>query len=122
MVNKVQLNREGLLEIWVIGDQTAETVREMGEKVAFYITELRAAGRPVLVLDNLLQMGHTGSDVRQEVARLGRTLQFDRLAMAGGGSLALRYGTNLMLRAIGRPNVRYFASPESAREWLLERI
>jgi UDP-N-acetylmuramyl pentapeptide synthase len=118
MLNKVQLNPDGVIEIWVVGDQTAASVREMGEKVAFYITELRAAGRPVLVLDNLLRLGHTSSDARREVARLARALAFDRLAMAGGASPAMRYGTNLMLRAIGRTSIRYFASPDSAREWL----
>jgi hypothetical protein len=30
----------------------------------------------------------------------------------------MRYGTNLMLRAIGRANVRYFASTEAAQAWL----
>jgi hypothetical protein len=119
MLNKIQLSADGFIEVWVVGDQTTETVREMGEKVAHYIAELRAAGRPVLVLDNLLHMGYTGSDARREVARLARTLHFDRVAMAGGDSLILRYGTNLMLRAIGRPNIRYFASLDSAREWLL---
>lgn len=119
MVNKVQLNTDGLIEIWVIGDQTAESVREMGEKVEFFVRDLQRSGRPVLILDNLLKLGATTSQARAEVARLAKTLAFERAAMVGGGSLMMRYGTNLMLRAIGRSNVRYFSHLESARKWLL---
>jgi hypothetical protein len=109
-----------VLEIWVVGDQTAATVREMGEKLVFYTADLRSRGQPVLVLDNLLKMGATTSEARREVARVAKALDFDRAAMVGGGSRFMRYGTNLMLRAIGRPNLRYFAHLESARKWLFE--
>lgn len=120
MYNKVFINPEGLLEIWVIGDQTAETVREMGEKCAYFAADLRRRGLPVLVLDNLLKMGATTSEARREVARVAKALDFDRAAMVGGGNLAFRYGTNLMLRAIGRRNLRYFAHRESACKWLTQ--
>jgi hypothetical protein len=119
MVNKVYLDPTGILQIWVIGDQDAETVREMGEKLYLYVHELRAASRPVLILDNLLKMGATNSDARREVARIARTLDFDRGAMVGGGSLPMRYGTNLMLTAIGKRSLRYFSTLESATNWLL---
>ncbi|HEX3082361.1 MAG TPA: hypothetical protein VHQ86_03835 [Candidatus Saccharimonadia bacterium] len=119
MVNKVYIDSDGLLHIWVIGDQTQESVREMGEKLGFYVRQLRDNGKPVLVLDNLLKMGTTTSEARREVARIARTLDFDRGAMVGGGSAVMRHGTNLMLRAIGRSNLRYFGGMESARSWLM---
>lgn len=118
VINNVYLDADGLLHIVVAGDQTAETVREMGEKLGRFVRQLRAAARPVLVLDNLKAMGATTSDARAEVARIARTLDYDRAAMVGDGSAAMRLGTNLMLRAIGRPRVRYFSSLESARIWL----
>ncbi len=117
-VNKVFVNRAGLLEIYVCGDQTEATVREMGEKLGYYIRQLRETGKPVLVLDNLVAMGETTSEARRTVARLARTMDFDRCAMLGNGSAPMRYGTNLMLRAIGRANVRYFGNLESAVKWL----
>jgi hypothetical protein len=119
MINKVFVNSEGFIEIWVVGDQTAADTREMGEKVTYYIEQLRTVGKPVLILDNLIKMGRTDNDVRKEVGRFGKTLDFDRAAMVGDGSLFMRYGTNLMLRAVGRPNARYFGNLESARKWLL---
>jgi hypothetical protein len=118
MVNKVFVNEAGLLEIYVCGDQTEATVREMGEKLGYYIIQLRSNGKQVLVLDNLMGMGETTSEARREVARLAKTLDFDRCAMVGNGSAPMRYGTNLMLRAIGKANVRYFGNLESAVKWL----
>lgn len=119
MLNKVFLDAEGVINILVIGDQTAETVREMGEKLDFFTRQRRTERRLVLVLDNLLHMGQTDSNARREVGRIARRLDCDRAAMVGGGSLMMRYSTNLMLRAIGRANLRYFAASESARRWLL---
>lgn len=118
LVNKVFMDEAGLVEIYVCGDQTEATVREMGEKVGYYIGQLRQDRQPVLILDNLIRMGETTSEARREVARLARTLDFDRCAMVGNGSAAMRYGTNLMLRAVGKPNVRYFGNLESAVKWL----
>ena len=118
MVNKVYLDPDGLLQIWVVGDQTAESVREMGEKVVLYVARQRDLHQPVLLLDNIIKMGRTTSEARREVARLAKTLDFDRAAMVGDGSRPMRYSANLMLYAIGRSNVRYFGSLESARKWL----
>jgi len=118
MVNKVFVDPSGLLQIWVVGNQTGDSVREMGEKVVYYIEQLRGSHQPVLILDNLKEMGQTTSEARREVARLARSLRFDRAAMVGDGSAAMRYGTNLMLRAIGRRNIRYFASLDAAQLWL----
>lgn len=122
MVNKVYLDQDGLLCISVVGDQTETSVREMGEKISFYVHDLRRRGRPVLIYDNLLGMGKATSEARREVARLARLLDFDRGVMVGGGGAPMRYGTNLMLRAIGRRNMRYFSSPEAARDWLVQPL
>jgi hypothetical protein len=92
----------------------------MGEKAFFYVSQLRTEDRPVLVLDNLIKMGRSTSDARKEVAKVAKAMDYDRAAMVGDGSMPMRLGTNLMLRAIGRGNLRYFNSLESARKWLLE--
>jgi UDP-N-acetylmuramyl pentapeptide synthase len=122
MVNKVYLDADHYLNFQVVGDQTAETVREMGEKAALYVARLRAEHRPVYIIDNLTHMGHTTSEARAEVARLAKTLDFDRAVLVGDGSRPMRFGTNLMLYAIGRSNIRYFGSHESACKWLTARL
>jgi hypothetical protein len=121
MYNKVYINDEGLLTIWVVGDQTAESVREMGEKLDYYVEMLQVEGKPILILDNILKMGQTNSEVRAEVARIAKRLPFERAAMVGGSGPAMRFGTNLMLRAIGKRNLRFFASMDAAELWLMER-
>jgi hypothetical protein len=122
MVNKVYLDGQGVLQIWVVGDQTEETVREMGEKLGYFVEQLRSEGRPVLLLDNLIKMGRTTSEARREVAKIAKALDYDRAVMVGGGSFAMRVGTNLMLRAIGRSNMRYFGGMESAIKWLMAGV
>jgi hypothetical protein len=120
-INKVYIDSHGILQILVVGDQTADSVREMGEKVDLYIRQLCEQHKPVVILDNLTHMGRTTSEARREVARLARTLYFERGAMVGDGSPLMRYGTNLMLKAIGRSNLRYFGNLESAQKWLLAK-
>jgi UDP-N-acetylmuramyl pentapeptide synthase len=119
VLNKVFVDSDGLLRIWVVGDQSAASVREMGDKVQLCLADLSRRGLPLLILDDLRRMGHTDSAVRAEVARLVRQLQYDRAAMIGDGSLLMRYGTNLMLKAVGRSNARYFSHEETAVKWLL---
>jgi hypothetical protein len=118
MVNRVFLSSAGIIEIEVVGDQTRATVAEMGEKATYYLEQLQKSGKPIYIIDNLQRMGQTTPDARAEVARLARQLQFDACAMIGDGSVMMRYGTNLMLRAIGRRNVRYFSRREPADKWL----
>lgn len=118
-MNQIFLNEDSIIEIIVVGNQTDLSVREMGEHIAVLIAHLQRTGRPVLILDNLKNLGQTTSPARKEVAYLARTLAFDRAAMVGDGSPMMRYGTNLMLQAIGRPNLRYFASRDAALVWLL---
>ncbi len=118
MRNQVYQNRRGYIEINVIGNQTKESVRQMGEETSVLISTIRRQSRPVMILDNLKAMGETTPEARREVARLAKTLGFDRIAMLGDSSMMMRYGTNLMLRAIGQRNIRYFSSHDGALLWL----
>jgi UDP-N-acetylmuramyl pentapeptide synthase len=119
-VNRVFQQPEGLIIIEVVGDQTADSVTEMGEKLATYSTRLRVEGKPVCALDDLTRIGEASPEARAVVAKLAKNLDFDRCAMVGDGSVWMRHSTNLMLRAIGRSNVRYFSRHEPALRWLAE--
>jgi UDP-N-acetylmuramyl pentapeptide synthase len=116
--NKVFLTPTGILQIDVVGDQTAGSVVLMGKDIQALIQQLRHDSRPVLLLDNLKQLGSTDSTARHEVARLARSLEFDRGAMVGSSNAFMRHSTNLMLHAIGRSNLRYFSSFDAAFIWL----
>ena len=71
---------------------------------------------PILILDTLIAI-----PIALGVAYVRGSLT-DRAVMVGNSSLALRYGTNLMLRAIGRSNTRYMSDLEAAQRWLLSPL
>lgn len=116
--NKVFIHTHGLIEIIVNGDQTVESVQAMADMAAELGNQQRDAGKPVLVLDNLLYIGAVPPDARKRVVELAKTLKYDKLAMVGKGT-ALRLGANLMLQAIGKGKyVKYFDDYNKAVAWL----
>ena len=116
--NKVILNDEGIIEIQVVGGQDVASVMAMGEKVKHLAASQRAAQESVLVLDDILAMGEVPPDARKMVVDLGKTTDYDRLAMLGKGGI-LRIGANLMLSATGRGDkVKYFDDRAQAVAWL----
>lgn len=116
--NKVVLNDDGIIEIQVVGGQDLASVTAMGEKVKHLAASQRMAQQPVLVLDDILAMGDVPPDARKLVVELGKTTDYDRLAMLGRGGI-LRIGANLMLSATGKgEKVKYFDNREQAVAWL----
>lgn len=117
--NEVFLNQDGIIEIKVVGDQTAASVREMGKVISQLAEECRDRKQPVVILDDLRQMGAVPPEGRKTVVELGKTLDYDKIAMVGNGSV-LRLGANLMLRATGKSHkVKYFEDYALAVTWLL---
>lgn len=116
--NKVRLTNEGIVEIFVRGDQTVVSVHEMGEEAMRLCREQRSSHLPALILDNLIAIGTVPPEARQQVAQLIKSSDFDKLAMLGSGSL-IKIGANLILQATGRAKrVKYFDSREQALVWL----
>ncbi len=121
MANHVYLNKDNIIEIEVIGDQNMASVELMGRQIDTIITQLKAVGKPCLLLDNLLQIGKVDADGRKLVVELAKRLDFDRAAMLGQGGI-MSFGTNLMLRATGRGyKLRFFTNRDEAVKWLFEK-
>jgi hypothetical protein len=116
--NTIHLNQNGIIEIHAVGDQTEATIHAAAQKVKTLIQNLRQNHLPVLIIDDLKQVGHTTSDARRAFAQIARALDFDRAVILGDSTTALRYGNNLMLRAIGRRDIHYFTSRDAALIWL----
>ena len=110
--------QDNLLWIDVVGNQTGETVRGMGLLIEAEIAKLRAAGKPVLILDNLAGIGETPVDAVKAVAILARVLDYDRAALLDQKTALMRATTNLLLKSIGRADARYFSEIEAAKAWL----
>lgn len=118
--NKVFFKDKDIVEIQVVGDQDEETITQMGRDVSILLAKQRTEGRKCLVLDDLLRIGEVTAEGRQKVVNLGKSLDYDRLAMVGGNAL-LRISANLMLHAVGRAGkIRYFQNREGALRWLSE--
>jgi UDP-N-acetylmuramyl pentapeptide synthase len=117
MMNSVTLSDSNIIEVHVIGDQTEESVQAMGEEIAVLVDKLKARLQPVFILDDIKEMGETTPAARAMVAQYAKSLDFHGAAMVGPSNPMMRLGTNLMFRAIGKSNVRYFASLEAAMIW-----
>lgn len=118
MNNKVFINKHGIVEIKVCGDQTVASVQVMGDEAVRLAAALRDKKQPALILDNLLEIGSVPVQARRRVAELVKSSAYDKLAMLGTGTL-LKLGANLILQASGRGKyVRYFDSRTAAITWL----
>jgi hypothetical protein len=117
--NKVFINDQGIVEIHVVGDQTVESVQAMGDEALQLARTQRKAGKPALLLDNLLEMGSVPAEARRLVVDLIKSDDYNKLAMLGKGHV-LRFGANLMLQATGKGGrVRYFEDEPKCTAWLL---
>ena len=116
--NRVFINKYGMIEIKVRGDQTVSSVQAMGDEAVQLGRSLRNEHKPALILDNLLEIGEVPPEARKRVADLVRSSDYDKLAMLGTGTL-IKLGANLILQATGRgKQVRYFDNRTAAIRWL----
>jgi len=117
--NKVFVTNEGIVEIQVTGDQTVESVQAMGDRALELATQQQAAGKPALILDNLLAMGAVPAEARKLVVDLVKSNDYDKLAMLGSDPM-LKFGANLLLQATGKgERVKYFENRDKCVAWLL---
>ena len=117
--NRVFINDQDIIEIQVVGDQTVESVQAMGDGALELAAQQRTAGKPVLLLDNLLAMGAVPTAARKLVVDLVKSNDYDKLAMLGSDKV-LRIGANLLIQATGRASrVKYFEDRTACETWLL---
>jgi len=120
--NRVFLNKDGIIEIMVVGAQNATSIETMGREADALVTQMKAVGKPCLILDNLLQIGPVDAQGRKLVVDLAKRIDYDRAAMLGKGGV-MRLGANLMLRAVGQAyRTRYFDDRDQAIKWLKEKL
>lgn len=116
--NHVYINDDDIVELVVVGNQTVESVQKMGEEAARLARKQWASGKPALFLDNLFHVGNVPPRALRRVTQLGKTLQYDKLAMVSDKRVIIAM-SNMVLRAIGKlGDVRFFKSRAEAIEWL----
>lgn len=116
--NKVFINEHDVIEVNVIGDQTAESVTKMCDETDVLIAKQRDSDKSPLVLDSLADVGKVPYNARRVVVDRIRALNYDKLAFVSNDTI-IRFGSNLIMQAIGRGNsVKHFESYEQAITWL----
>lgn len=120
MKNSVILNKEGIVEITVVGDQTFSSVSAMAGEARKLLNNLGKQDKRQLLLDDITKLGKTDIEARQAVAKAAHNLPFQRCVLLGDGSTLMRVATNLLLHGIGKGGkIRYFEDREKAIAWLL---
>lgn len=113
------LNDNGILEIDSSGNKTASSIQASAEDIFALAKELRDAGKPVLILDDISQMGEMPPEAHKTFADITKAADFDRFALVGSDNI-VRLGINLIAQSIGQPDkLKYFDSRDEAMAWLL---
>jgi hypothetical protein len=114
------LNDNGIIEIVTIGDRTPSAIQDSAKRVFALAKKVRQSGRPVLILNDISQMGTLPPEGHKTFADISKEADYDRFALVGSDNIA-RLGANLIAQAIGKSEeLKYFDSREAATAWLLE--
>lgn len=116
--NEVLINKNGIVEFIVRGDQTPESVNKMADTADRLLKKQRAAGKPTIMLDDLTEMGKVPYAARKVVVQRAKDIKYQKLAFVINDSV-IQLAANLIIRAIGKgTKVRHFASHDDAVKWL----
>jgi len=109
-----------LIYVQKIGDQTEESMVQLFQKITDLARELRAEGKPVLILSDVSQEGAMNVEARQVAAKIGKQLDYDKSATYGA-RLVLETTRKLMIEATKlETKVRNFETRAEAEAWLLQ--
>jgi UDP-N-acetylmuramyl pentapeptide synthase len=113
------LNDDGIIEIVTTGDRTSSAIQASAEKVFAFAKKLRDSGQPVLILNDVSEMGVLPPEGHKTFADITKDADYDRFALVGSDNIT-RLGANLIAQAIGKSEeLKYFDSREAATKWLL---
>jgi len=119
MSNKVKRLQDDLIYVEKVGDQTEESMVDLLTRIQVIAAELRADGKPVLILSNATQEGKMDIRARQTAAKIGKELDYDKSATYGAAAF-LKLTRELMIQATQLNNkVKNFKTRKEAEDWLL---
>lgn len=117
--NNFLLNDNGIIEVTTTGDRTASLIQSSATQIFAFVAGLRKAGKPILILNDVSQMGELPPEALKIFAEITKNADFDRFAMTGSDP-TLKLGVTLVAQAIGKPGkLQYFETYDEAAEWLL---
>jgi hypothetical protein len=117
--NQVALNPEGYIEMKLIGEQTYQTIEEVGKASRQYIDKLNYEHRPVLVLIDLTQHKSINSGTNKASMELLDAIPYKRTAMFGSNAIITEVSRGI-ITALGKgENTKVFKTREEAVAWLV---
>jgi UDP-N-acetylmuramyl pentapeptide synthase len=118
--NNFFMNDTGIIEIITTGDRTASLIQSSAQKIFDFAAELRKENKPVLILNDISQMGELPPEAHKVFADITRAADYDRFALVGNDNI-MRLGANLIAQATGKSEkFKYFDSHDRAIAWLQE--
>jgi len=109
----------GIIRITVDGFWDVAMAERFAADLRKSLAEAKASGRPVLVLSDARNFAVQSPDVAAAFARIQEEqgAMRDRMAMVVSSMLGRLQGE----RAVAGSTTRFFATPEEAEAWLLDR-
>lgn len=119
--NKVFINEDDIIVAIVHGDQDAHSINMMFDSSIELCDKLRAEGKPIIVLDDLLLMGAVPPEGRRAVVEHLKNMSYDRFAFLSKDKVT-RVGANLILQATGKASkIKFFDDADEANTWLTSK-
>jgi hypothetical protein len=119
-LNKVTLLDNDVIYVQKIGDQTAETMIDLFDRLAKIAAKLRREQKRVLILSNASQEGTTDIPAAKVSATIGTELDYDKSATYGLSDYH-RFAREYMISLTNlEGRVANFGSRDEAMRWLLQ--
>lgn len=118
--NRVKLLDNDIIYVQKIGDQNAETMIDLFEKIQKVVSRLRAEHKRVLILSNASKEGTTDVPGAKVSATIGTQLDYDKSATYGSSQFH-RFAREYMIALTNlETKVANFETREEAMAWLLK--
>jgi hypothetical protein len=116
--NTVQLNKDGYIEVIVIGSQTGDSFRRIYSDALPFIDQLAKDNKPLLGLIDLTKETGFSVDSNKAALKLLEDLPYERIAMVHPPFPEVTSG---IIVAMGKSdNTKVFKTKEEALKWLLD--
>ncbi len=117
--NQVWLAPEGYVEVKLAGEQSFQTIEEVGKRCRPFVDKLNYEHRPILGLVDLTEHRSINAGTNKAALGLLEAIPYKRAAMFGSGVIVTEI-TRGLIAALGKGDrTKAFGSREEAVAWLL---
>lgn len=118
MAHEIEMKDDGVVHISFIGDIDLEAINAYAQDLTPYL-EAASETNKVCMISHSGREGRFSSDARRCLMELNQDPRVGRVGVLGGNRFN-RVMTNIILKATGRENIRFFDNEKEALIWLKE--